>query len=193
MKNCNLILFVISFTIILLTTIEVNATNPAGSDDILMVPKAAYAPTIDGHLDSIWKNVANNKLLICYYPPQNWLDMFSSFRVMWDDNYFYIFTTIQDEIIYTTHANYWENDVVEFLIDGDNSKNSQQQGLDNNDVHWHFNFGKAPHCSNNAIDFSSLNCVSLKTDIGWNLEIAFKFLNEMTFNANAYSIFEVSI
>jgi len=193
MKNRNLIFIILWFSIILLTTNETKATTPAGNDDILLIPKAAYAPKIDGQLDQIWCNVTNNRMLIFRggILPSNWLDFYSSFRVMWDDDNFYLFVSIHDEFLFNNHSDFWENDEIELFIDGDNSKNSEATGYDENDVHLHFPFDLVPQ-SYGKISASLMNYAYLKTDLGWNMELAIPF-TAMPFQPNIGHEFGFSI
>jgi len=49
--------------------------------------------------------------------------MYFDFRVMCDDEFFYLFTDVRDDIISTEAGEEWEKDGIELYFDGDNSKN----------------------------------------------------------------------
>jgi len=182
MKNFTVILVIILCAILLVMSVRLNAGSTFEEEELLIVPKAAHPPVIDGRLDPIWKNVANHRLQVYKggISPTNWLDFFSCARLMWDENNFYIFVSIQDEILIGNHADFWENDEVEIFFDGDNSKNSQAVGYDENDEHLFFPYSGVPHCSEKNFDLAQFESIILQTELGWNLEVAIPFA-AMTF------------
>ena len=99
-------------------------------DNILLIPHAAYPPVIDGEMDEIWYNVSNTPAssYVEGTEPDNWLDLFTFFRLMWDEQYIYMFARIYDDVIDTHHSNSWERDGLEIYFDGDNSKNDESVG-----------------------------------------------------------------
>lgn len=110
------------FAVICLSMILSAATK----DGVWQVPKAAYPPTIDGEMDDIWK-AASTELIVKLNqddaaPPDDYLDLFATGRVMWDDTNLYIFVKVVDDEISSSSANSYENDSVEYFFDGDNSK-----------------------------------------------------------------------
>ena len=144
-------------------------------DDVLIIPKTAVPPVIDGELDNIW-------LLSTATPLQKfeggssdtdrvYADHSSFFRVLWDDNYFYLFVqVIDDELDASNRGEPWMNDCVELFLDGDNSKGTTYDGV--NDVQWRWVYGddkleQSQRISNGPGDF-----VFKKTDEGYNLEVA---------------------
>jgi hypothetical protein len=119
------------FAVICLSMMLSAGTNSANQFQIY---KAAFAPTIDGEMDDIWKTASYERLghmnADDAAPPDNYLDCFVEARCMWDDDNFYVFAKIVDEEISSTSANSWENDSFEYFFDGDNSKSEAVDGVD---------------------------------------------------------------
>jgi hypothetical protein len=145
--------------------------------DILLVPKTRVAPVIDGVLDPVWRN--STEIICTHYsngpiPPDNWFDLGTTFRLMWDDNYIYGFADQTDDSLVDAHANTWEQDAVEFLFDADNSKGTSYDGV--NDVqltfrHW-ISAWQDILRSGGWFDRSTVEFINRNKDngLGWTLE-----------------------
>jgi hypothetical protein len=118
------LLSVICLAIMLLFTSTVKSTDT--KDGVLQIPKAAHPPDIDGVLDDIWYSASFERVVKLdeadTTPPEGYLDLFASMRVMWDDNNLYLFLHVVDDLIRTDAANPYENDSWEFYFDANNSK-----------------------------------------------------------------------
>ncbi len=144
-------------------------------NDVLIIPKTAVPPVIDGELDNIW-------LLTTATPLQKfengssdtdkvYADHSSFFRVLWDDNYFYLFVQIiDDELDASNRGEPWMNDCVELFLDGDNSKGAQYDGV--NDVQWRWVYGDDKLEASQRVSSGPGDFVFKQTDEGYNLEVA---------------------
>ncbi|MBN2103687.1 T9SS type A sorting domain-containing protein [bacterium] len=150
-------------------------------DFILEVPVAGIAPVIDGILDPVWTSV-------CSWPmekislnedvaPADWLDTFSSFKMMYDENNVYVFIEANDDIVNTLNGLAWENDAFELYFDGDNSKNDQVTGYDVNDRQLRYVYNQTSENIGNA---PNSTCSFITTDHGYNCEIQIP-AQDMTF------------
>ncbi|MBN1781011.1 T9SS type A sorting domain-containing protein [bacterium] len=148
---------------------------------VLEVPMAKMAPVIDGNMDPIWyssctvpmeKSSLDDDVLT-----DNWLDTFSSFKMMYDENNYYVFIQAQDDIINTSNANAWEKDSFELYFDGDNSKNDMATGYDGNDRQFRFIYGQTTENTGGA---PNAVCRYKDTDHGYNCEIRIP-AQDMTF------------
>ncbi|MEG8946310.1 sugar-binding protein [Rosettibacter firmus] len=144
-------------------------------NDVLIIPKTAVPPVIDGELDNIW-------LLTTAIPLQKFEsgssdtdkvydDHSSFFRVLWDDNNFYLFVqVIDDELDASNRGEPWMNDCVELFLDGDNSKGSTYDGV--NDVQWRWVYGDDKLEQSQRISSGPGDFVFKQTEEGYNLEVA---------------------
>lgn len=94
-----------------------------------MVPITNPIPIIDGQLDPVWYNVTNTHMEKCvtgdnYNEPDNWLDYHTSFRVMWDGDYFYLFMHFMDDTTQTDSSDPYENDGCELYIEPEENRQS---------------------------------------------------------------------
>ncbi|MEJ2627053.1 MAG: sugar-binding protein [bacterium] len=169
MKSKIFISMVIPFIVLWVSNLLI-AKSQTMSGDTLLVPKASISPEIDGEMDEIWHNVTKIRNLTYVYDtePDNWLDLFFWFRVMWDDEYFYLFVVGFDDETNTNNDNAWERDGFENFIDGDTSKNSQDFGYDDIDIHLRWVYGES---SGNPGTANAIHAFK-DTDFGYNFELA---------------------
>ncbi len=146
----------------------------------LLIPVTTVVPTIDGQLDDIWKCVTAERMdsleaggidTTTSGEPLTGLDLpfaehFTRFRMLYDEDYLYVFVEIIDDVIDTTSADPWNDDCVELFFDGDNSKNPQATGYDENDVQWRWVYGEASG-GPGGCDFAWYD-----TEEGYNFEVA---------------------
>ncbi len=134
-------------------------------DAVLLFKKTSITPVIDGQWDSTWAFIPENPMTQALLdPPADWLDLYSNFRAMWDDNNFYFFVSVHDDTLRTDNPDAWENDAVEIFFDGDNSKNDASTGYDENDLQMRFEYmGNSWHAPNSEFAF-------YKTTMGYNFE-----------------------
>jgi hypothetical protein len=146
----------------------------------IQIPKINKAPVIDGDMDMIYQYAAVDSIKKQHADPTlTDEDLSSEFRMLWDDNNLYLFLSVRDNDINTQKANYWENDAVQFYIDGGNEKNTE---YDQNDLQfsyvfgqngltalWNFNYNSTRNFS--IDEFTHCQFVSKMTDRGYNYEI----------------------
>lgn len=103
-------------------------------DDVVYVPKTLVAPVIDGEMDGVWYNTT--EYFMQEYEaqtltgPDDWFDLFSTWRLLWDDENFYVFLYSQDLDIIDEHTNPWEVDSFEIYFDADDSEMEDFDGID---------------------------------------------------------------
>jgi hypothetical protein len=108
----------------------------------LIIPHVATAPQLDGSLDAEWTfpDVGMFVYVDNDFPNYGHLDCSSFFRVAYDDDGdLCIYGQVIDDTIYTSGPNPWEQDCFEIYLDGDNSKGSSYDGVD--DVQWRYVYG----------------------------------------------------
>jgi hypothetical protein len=117
--------------------------------DILDVPMTTVAPEIDGEMENAWliapevsmnTYVTTEGVQVPDMTGQGDLDF--TFRTMWDDDGFYFFGSVIDDIISTDSPNDYENDSFEIYFDADNLDETTY--VDGNDFQWRYVYGEAP-------------------------------------------------
>jgi hypothetical protein len=165
------------FTLLLLILVFASSSIFAGGktivDDVLLVYYCTEEPIIDGELDDVWQSVTATPLFRFEGGPFDSVgvydDHFTTFRVMYDDDYFYLFVTVvDDELDGTEKASPWMSDCVEVFFDGGNEKASS---YDANDIQWRWVYGEAPGADGNAGNGPG-EFAFFDTESGYNLEIA---------------------
>ncbi|MGE5810776.1 MAG: sugar-binding protein, partial [Ignavibacteria bacterium] len=146
-------------------------------DEILQIPETIQSPVIDGVLDNIWLNVTAHPLLFyCgeLIPGSDlddrdkvFDDHFASFRLLWDEEYFYVFVSVVDDSLYSSFGAYFFiNDLIILRFDGGNEKSAS---FDENDQEWYYVLDK--HAAASAELRGRGDFIFLNTEIGYNFEL----------------------
>jgi hypothetical protein len=143
----------------------------------LEVVKTTAAPVIDGEKDAVWDGAVPfqlNSFENGTQWPDNYMDNYANAWVMYDDANMYLFFEAWDDIVIDAHANTYERDSFEVYFDGDNSKLTTYDAVDDMQLrfgHW----AAAPADIDGAVtyfDNTGVEFVNLpETDLGWNLEV----------------------
>ena len=109
-------------------------------DSVLQIPKTSVAPVIDGEMDDVWYYAGKERedvyVLDAGTDPGDWLDQWSTHRIMWDETGVYYFFNVLDDDLDVSSPNDYEKDSIELYWDMDNSKNDVTTGYDDNDFQW---------------------------------------------------------
>jgi hypothetical protein len=114
----------------------------------------------------------------------NWWDSYGFYKILYDDENIYMFVTVHDDVLNTDLADDYKKDSIELFLDGDNSKNTLDEGedpwawppvnYDDNDDQFRFVYGGVG--TNGSLmgryDTSGAQAVTVETDYGWNLEMS---------------------
>jgi hypothetical protein len=143
----------------------------------LIVPGASVAPIIDGELDDVWQNVGEEGVLITEIinttsaVPEDASDLSGTFKVMHDADNFYIYVVIQDSVIDYEFSD-WNGDGVELFFDGDNSKGSSYDGVNDNQIRITVDDVELANIDSSLpVDGSAFKVIL--TDLGYNIEASF--------------------
>jgi hypothetical protein len=142
-------------------------------DGILQIPKASYAPTIDGLLDGEWNMVTAYPMVLTEGVEDTVIsydDHAAYFRAMWDEDNFYVFVETVDDTLKREidKSSPWLNDCVEIFFDGGNEKASS---YDANDVQWRWVLNELPSDTGKAGNGPG-NWAWHETASGYNFELA---------------------
>jgi len=123
--------YLFSFVLVLNLVGVVSAQEEV--DIILRMPDLAM-PVIDGVIDDVWSVASEQDMPITTSgsDPSGPADCSGLWRVLWDWEYIYALVIVKDETLNndTGPGSKWNDDSVEFYVDGDNSKGSS---VDDND------------------------------------------------------------
>jgi len=153
------------------------SVTPVGVAEPLAVPMTSVAPVIDGELDGVWHNVAEQRCLINDIinadsaMPESWLDLFGTFKVMADANNIYMFIEVQDSVLPFEFST-WNGDGVEICFDGDNSKGETYDGVNDTQIRITVDDVELADIDS-AISKEGTVFKVLLTDLGYNVEASF--------------------
>ena len=97
----------------------------AQDPDVTLRMPDADMPVIDGVIDEIWSASTEQTIstLVNNTAPTGPADCSGTWKGLWDWDYIYVLVVVRDEILNNDSGD-WNDDCVEFYIDGDNSKGS---------------------------------------------------------------------
>jgi len=127
---CRKMFYLLSFVLVLNLVCMVSAQEP----DILIRSPDLAMPVIDGVVDDVWSLSTEQtiEITVSGSAPSGPSDCSGKWRVLWDWEYIYVLVVVKDEALNNdsgTDAKY-QDDSVEFYVDGDNSKGAT---VDEND------------------------------------------------------------
>ncbi len=157
---------------------------------------------IDG-TDKEWVNAPKHVMRVYYNLPDpidDKSDLYSYFRMAWDDQNVYVFVNVQDNVISVDAVDDFNKDSFELFLDGDNSKNGPADAniphpypgsYDFNDEQMRFIWQQAPTRFPWFYDPSPIDYAYLETEKGWNVEIKIPFSTLNDFPAEPGHVFGV--
>ncbi len=160
--------------------------------NVLLAVKTSDKPVMDGQMDDVWKMVGKERMinydLAAGQAPTDWLDLYGTVRVLWDDTNLYTFVEMHDETLSKDPDNTdnYQFDSVELYFDADNSKKAgAYDGVD--DFQLVFSLGQTTLDDvdvgyGNGIPgwgFSKtgIEYATFETTLGWNLETTIPLSN----------------
>jgi hypothetical protein len=159
-------------------------TLPVLEPDTLKVYKTAQQPAIDGDGDeTAWQQTERiyfEKCLEVVPWPDDTNDFSGFYKVLWDDNYFYYYAEVVDDLLRYDHSTTWQNDGIWLYFDGDNSKGASYDGVDDAHVRYAFDNATNPTAIG-PLNIDNVDIAWAEQDFGWTVELAFPFA-DMTFD-----------
>ncbi len=146
----------------------VDPPPPTPAED--MICKASTPLSIDGDLDAVWESIDPKILQNNTGVVTNDTDLSGNYRTAWDNDYLYVYVSVQDDILNNDSVNPWEDDSVEIYIDGGNEKNSTYDQNDHQLV-FGYNDPVAYHPSTGIQDPAGVQFSQQETGIGYDVEV----------------------
>ncbi|MCB9155195.1 MAG: PQQ-dependent sugar dehydrogenase [Caldilineae bacterium] len=107
-----------------------------------VVSKTLSAPAIDGVIDAAWDGATeytmNNNLVIgtgVLFQS----DLWATWRALYDDDNLYFLVTVRDDTLIQDGPNWYDDDIVEIMIDGDHSRGSSYDGVNDFELGFRWN------------------------------------------------------
>jgi hypothetical protein len=147
----------------------------------MYILEAPGVPTIDGAADeSVWEDIpwiSDNTFVYKdnggpFNPMPDldhvngWNDCRFNYKLMWREDMLYFFARVYDNVIDTSHPDYWMNDGMELQIDGNNDKS---QTADWNDNQYFFTYSETP----------TSGCAFTSNSSGWTVEAEMDMVSDM--------------
>lgn len=134
--------------------------------------RTASAPEIDGVADLVWENVPQYSINhVLSGAVDNTADLSGTFRVMWDEENLYFLVDVKDDVLvpHVAGENKWNYDGIEIFIDGDYSRGTSFDGL--NDFQFTYNQGVKILSSNPVGRVEGMETGEVITEEGYLVEI----------------------
>lgn len=107
-----------------------------------VVRKSAAAPAIDGVVDALWADANQytmNNNLVRGTGPLFHKDLWTTWRILYDDANLYVLVESRDETLVKDGPNWYDDDIVEIMIDGDHSRGSNYDGVNDFELGFRWN------------------------------------------------------
>lgn len=142
----------------------------------ISVGKTNLAPVIDGTVDAIWSNATIHQITKTIQGTiSNPNDLSGTFKLLWDNNYFYILGQVVDDTKLSDSEPVYEDDGVEVYFDFGNDKATAYA---NNDAQFSFKWNSTAISTNpNGKNTSGINFSMLPTAGGYTFEARFAWSN----------------
>jgi len=150
---------------------NVNVSNNITTANAL-IPQTTSPPTIDGSVDSLWSNATAYSIAkVVVGSVSSGSDFSGTWKALWDTSNIYYLVDITDDNLYNdSGTSRWDDDLVEIMIDADNSKGGSYDSV--NDFQYGFRWndntiGIGTYSVDNTtgVDFNIVN-----TSNGYRLE-----------------------
>lgn len=124
-------------------------SSPAG---IPVLVNTATAPTIDGTVENAWSQAAQYPIsTVIRGTVDSTDDLSGSWQALWNNDGLFLLVTVQDETLVNDSDRPYEDDAVELFLDGDNTRSSSYDQI--NDAHYQFRWQDGTvHKGTNSID-----------------------------------------
>lgn len=107
-----------------------------------VVSKTSSAPAIDGAVDPVWADANQytmNNHLVRGTGPLFHKDLWATWRTLYDDANLYVLAEVRDETLINDGPNFYDDDIVEIMIDGDHSRGSSYDGVNDFELGFRWN------------------------------------------------------
>lgn len=151
-------------------TIADNDNPPCAAPVIALVN--GTAPVIDQNIESVWA-AAPSKSIDNVVLGSRPADYSGKWRALYDNNYLYLLVEVSDATrINDSGGNWWEDDVVEVFIDGNNNKGTSYDGANDFQFGFRWNDNTVHTGGNSVANTSGINFNMYATATGYTAEIA---------------------
>ncbi len=138
-----------------------------------VVSMVATAPVIDGVTDAAWDSAVAQSLDLSTIGSSN---VAAEWKSVWDADNLYVMVTVTDDDL--THDDdpagwWWEDDAVEIFIDGDNSKGTAYDGIDDFQFGFRWNDPGVVYLGQNSVQDSTGIVYAMQDTVdGYVIEVA---------------------
>ncbi len=144
------------------TTLQIDAT----------IMGTTSAPTVDGSVDAVWSDANCYSIGNSLSGTTGGDDLSGQWRALWDGSNLYYLVEVTDESLVNDSGAAWDDDSVEIYMDGDDSKGTSYDGV--NDFQWAFRWNDGTvHVGTNSVDDTTgIVFEMLSVSGGYNCEIS---------------------
>lgn len=136
--------------------------------DVPVIVFTSEAPAISASVGAEWSMAPAMAIENVVVGTRN-ADYAAQWRGMYDESGLYVLTEVEDDVLQGgTGAEWWNDDVVEIYIDGDNSKNSSYDGINDFQLAFRWNDGTVKAGANSVQDVSGVEFEMWASSGGYN-------------------------
>lgn len=136
------------------------------------ITQASTVITIDGAVDATWSNAPDvniSNVILGSLPG----DYTGKYKALWTSSYLYLLVTVGDATrVNDSGSSWWEDDVVEIFLDGDNSKGTSYDGLNDFQLGFRWNDANINVGGNSKNNTTGIVKSMVQSGAGYVLEVA---------------------
>ncbi len=176
---CRKLLYVFSIVFVLSLVSRVPAQD-------VVIPSPGAMPVLDGRIDEVWffsteQTIGTSQVGTA---PSSPADCSGTWRALWNWEYLYVLAVVKDDTLTNDSGggnNKWNDDSVEFYVDGDNSKGSSVDENDHQYTAWWNNevLEEPSAIHHGAPSLVGVEYAVATTDDGYLLEIKLPWMSIM--------------
>ncbi len=165
-----------------------------------VIPRVGTPPVLDGEVDEVWlqASVQVIETRIDGAEPTGPADVSGQFRALYDSDNLYVLVDVNDEALVqdSDAAQGWLDDRVEVFIDGDNSKDDAQDGVNDYQYCFRWNHGEVEtpvEWYRSPASLAGVQYGVVTTDSGYRLEIKLPWLTMIGGSAEASQVIGIDV
>jgi len=107
-----------------------------------VVARTTTAPLIDGVVDAAWADAHQYSMMNNLVVGTGTLfhqDLWVNWRMLYDDTWLYLLAEARDDVLIKDGPNWYDDDIIELMIDGDHSRGSSYDGVNDFELGFRWN------------------------------------------------------
>ena len=179
--------------------VEMLTLHIQGSSADLAVPRVSPPPVLDAEMEDLWLTASVQAIDIAINGEvDSPADCSGSFRALCDSEYLYVLVDVSDETLVqdSDPTQGWHDDRIEIFVDGDNSKSTSADSVNDYQYCFRWNHGQVEvpvEWYHSPQSLQGVEYAVVTTDAGYRFEVAIPWLSMIDETPSAGFIFGMDV